>query len=169
MQRKKLPMSDTILTDSKLTKKNTAGATPAAGGSHGVRHFLQGRLARVFNRFVLRYAWSRRLFKYAVIHHQGRRSGRSYSTPTSARPTPDGFVVPLAFGTGADWVRNVQAAGGCVIEWKGKEYRLIEPELVDLSAVRSAFSRMERALIPVFGAKQFLRLRHAPASDEKRD
>jgi hypothetical protein len=58
----------------------------------------------------------RRLMKVAVIHHQGRRSGRQYATPTSARPTRDGFVVPMTFGEGADWVRNVQAAGGCVIE-----------------------------------------------------
>ena len=74
----------------------------------------------------------------------------------------------MAFGERADWVRNVQATGGCVIEWEGKEYTLVEPEVVDLAAVRSAFSPIERALIPVFGAKQFVRLRHAPASDEKR-
>ena len=137
---------------------------PASGRSHRIRHFLQGRLTRVINPLVLGNAASRRLFKYAVIHHQGRRSGRPYTTPTSARPTPDGFVVPMAFGERADWVRNVLAAGGCVIEWKGALYTLIDPEVVDLAAIRSAFSPVERALLPVFGAKQFVRLRFAPSS-----
>lgn len=161
-------MADHMLMERKPTKDNAAGEPRAGRPARGIRHVLQGRLTRVFNPFVLRNAWSRRLFKYAVIHHQGRRSGRSYATPTSARPTPDGFVVPMAFGEQADWVRNVQAAGGCVIEWEGKEYRLVQPEIVDLAAVRSMFSPIERALIPVFGAKQFLRLRHAPASDDTR-
>ncbi|HEY7122392.1 MAG TPA: nitroreductase family deazaflavin-dependent oxidoreductase [Ktedonobacterales bacterium] len=160
-------MADHILMDSKQMRDDVVDKSQAARGAHRVRHFLQGGLTRVFNPFVLGHAGSRRLFKYAVIHHQGRRSGRSYATPVSARPTPDGFVVPMAFGERADWVRNVQAAGGCVIEWEGKEYTLTEPEVVDLAAVRSAFSRIERALVPVFGAKQFVRLRHAPASDEK--
>lgn len=143
---------------------HAAGKLPAPGVSHRVRHFLQGRLTRVFNPFVLGHAGSRRRLKYAVIHHQGRRSGRPYATPTSARPTPDGFVIPMAFGEGADWVRNVLAAGGCVIEWEGTEYALVDPEVVDLAAIRSAFSPIERALMPVFGARQFVRLRYAPTS-----
>jgi len=147
---------------------NMADKSPAPGGSHRVRHFLQGRLTRIFNPFVLGHAGSRRRLKYAVIYHQGRRSGRSYATPTSARPTPDGFVVPMAFGEGADWVRNIQAAGGCVIEWEGTRYTLVEPEVVDLAAIRSAFSPLERALMPVFGAKQFVRLRHAPTGSPER-
>jgi deazaflavin-dependent oxidoreductase (nitroreductase family) len=151
--------------------EGTTSGTPApierghaAGGSRSIRHTLMPRLARVINPLVLRNAGCRRLFKYAVIHHQGRRSGRPYTTPTSARPMPDGFVVPMAFGERADWVRNVLSAGGCVIEWKGVEYRMVDPEVVDLAAVRSVFSPIERALLPVFGAKQFVRLRHAPAS-----
>jgi hypothetical protein len=70
----------------------------------------------------------------------------------------------MAFGERADWVRNVLAAGGCMLEWDGAEYRLVEPEVVDLPAVQSAFSPIERTLLPVFGAKQFVRLRYAPTS-----
>ncbi|HKD74462.1 MAG TPA: hypothetical protein VKB76_03165, partial [Ktedonobacterales bacterium] len=103
-----------------------------------------------------------RLMKVAVIHHQGRRSGRAYATPTSARPTSDGFFVPMTFGEGADWVRNVQAAGGCVIEWKGKSYPVGEPEIVDRATARSAFSPLERLFFPFIGIKQFLRLRFVP-------
>lgn len=136
----------------------------ASGSSRNIWLVVPPRLRRAMNSFTLGHAGYRRLFKYAVVHHQGRRSGRSYATPTSARPLPDGFVVPMTFGERADWVRNVLAAGGCVIEWKGVEYKLVDPEIVDLAAIRSAFSPVERALLPVIGVKQYLRLRYAPTS-----
>jgi len=142
---------------------DAAGKPQGISSSLRVRRFLISRMAGFLNPLVLGHAGSRRRFKFAVLHHQGRRSGRAYATPTSARPLPDGFVVPMTFGARADWVRNVLAAGGCVIEWEGTEYPLIEPEVVDLAAIRSAFSRIERMFLPVIGIKQFVRLRHAPA------
>jgi deazaflavin-dependent oxidoreductase (nitroreductase family) len=102
----------------------------------------------------------------AVIHHRGRRSGRSYTTPLAARSTADGFVIPLTFGERADWFRNVQEAGGCMIRWKGVNYPVIEPVVVDWATVRSAFSPIERVMVPLIGIEQFVRLRHAPASSD---
>ena len=152
------------MTPGKQKAAQATGRPSAPGDSHRIRRLLVSPLARVLNPLVLGHAGSRSRLKYAVIHHQGRHSGRPYATPTSARPLPDGFVVPMAFGERADWVRNVLAAGGCVLEWEGIRYRLVDPEVVDLPGVRSAFSPIERALLPVFGAKQFVRLRHAPTS-----
>lgn len=143
---------------------NTPGEPRASGTTHHIRLFLISRMARVINPFLLGHAGNRRLMMVAVIHHRGRRSGRAYATPTSARPTPDGFVIPMTFGEQADWFRNIQAAGGCVIEWRGAEHTMVEPEVVDLAAIRSAFSPLERALMPLIGVKQFVRLRHAPIS-----
>ena len=100
---------------------------------------------------------------FAVINHQGRRSGRSYSTPIGARKTADGFIIPLTFGKQADWFRNVQAAGGCVIRWKDTDYTLVEPEVVDWTTARSAFYPLERVVLPVIGIAQFVQLRNAPA------
>src|SRR5258708_19047468 len=88
---------------------------------------LAGRLTRLLNPFILTRAGSRHS-TFAVLHHRGRRSGRAYATPTSARPTTDGFVIPLTLGKGADWFQNVQAAGECIIQWKGTNYAVIEPE-----------------------------------------
>src|SRR6266849_5085198 len=119
---------------------------------------------RIFNPLTLSLAGSRRLPMLTVIHHQGRRSGRSYTTPLGARPTADGFVIPLTFGQQADWFRNVQAAGGCMIRWKGADYPVIEPEVVDWATARSAFYPVERVLVPLIGIEHFVRLRHAPAS-----
>jgi deazaflavin-dependent oxidoreductase (nitroreductase family) len=116
------------------------------------------------NPLMLSLAGSRRLPMLAVIHHRGRRSGRSYTTPLAARPTADGFVLPLTFGEQADWFRNVQAAGGCMVRWKDVNYPLIEPEAVDFTTVRASFYPAERVLIPVIGIEHFVRLRHTPSS-----
>jgi deazaflavin-dependent oxidoreductase (nitroreductase family) len=119
---------------------------------------------RLFNPLILRLAGSRLLPLFGVIHHQGRRSGRSYATPVAARRTAAGFVVPMTFGERADWFQNVLAAGGCVIRWKGVDYPVVEPEIIDWATARPAFSPVLRVLAPLFGIEQFVRLRHAPTS-----
>ena len=129
-------------------------------------HALLRAGTRRLNPLMLSLAGSRRLPMLAVIHHRGRRSGRSYTTPLSARPTADGFVIPLTFGDRADWFRNVQAAGGCTIRWRGVNYPVIEPVVVDWATARSAFYPVERVVMPIIGIEQFVRLRHAPASSQ---
>jgi deazaflavin-dependent oxidoreductase (nitroreductase family) len=124
--------------------------------------------ARLLNPLMRSLAGSRSLPLFAVIQHRGRRSGRVYATPVGARPTADGFVVPLTFGAGADWFRNVQAGGGCVIRWKGAEYAVVDPEVVDWATARPAFYPVERVLMPLIGIEQFVRLRHAPAGGNDR-
>jgi hypothetical protein len=52
-------------------------------------------LTRIFNRVVLLLAGTRLLPLYGVVEHRGRRSGRLFRTPVVARPTADGFVVPM--------------------------------------------------------------------------
>jgi deazaflavin-dependent oxidoreductase (nitroreductase family) len=129
-----------------------------------MRRSLFGRLTHLLNPFILTRAGTR-LSTFAVLHHRGRRSGRTYATPTSARPTTDGFVIPLTFGKEADWFQNVQAAGGCIIQWKGTKYTMIEPEVIDRVAAGSAFSPLERALLPLIGVELFVHVRHAPTSE----
>ncbi|MBO0778642.1 MAG: hypothetical protein J2P37_07410 [Ktedonobacteraceae bacterium] len=58
----------------------------------------------------------------------------------SGRPTATGFVIPLTFGEKVDWYRNVRAANGCVIEWRGVEYRLIDPQIISPAAALKAFN-----------------------------
>ena len=122
--------------------------------------------SRRLNPFMLSIAGTRRVPMLAILHHRGRRSGRSYTTPLAARPTKDGFILPLTFGEQADWFRNVQAAGGCTVRWKGANYPLVEPEIVDWATVRASFYPLERILVPLIGIEHFARLRHAPASDD---
>ena len=42
----------------------------------------------------------------SVVHHVGRTSGRSYSTPVGAVPIDDGFVIALPYGLSADWLKT---------------------------------------------------------------
>jgi len=123
-----------------------------------------GWLTRRLNPFILTRA-GRRPSTFAVIHHRGRHSGRTYTTPVSARPTPDGFIIPLTFGQRADWFQNIQAAGTCTIQWKGVQYTLVQPAVIDRATARPAFSLIERAFLPLIGVQQCVRLQHAPASD----
>jgi hypothetical protein len=73
----------------------------------------------------------------------------------------DGFVIALTYGTQADWVRNVLAAGGCELVTRGRTYRLVDPEIVH-DETRQAVSRFVRPILRVVGTADFLRLRAAP-------
>jgi deazaflavin-dependent oxidoreductase (nitroreductase family) len=67
----------------------------------------------------------------AVIRHTGRNSGKHYATPVVAVKVPDGIVVPLPYGSGVDWLRNVLAAGSATITDKGHTYHVVRPEVID--------------------------------------
>ena len=139
-----------------------AGAPPSAKAARPARRPVLAFATRLLNPIIVKLAGKRHVRAYAVIEHRGRRSGRSYATPVAARPTTDGFLVPMAFGEQADWFRNVLAAGECVIRWNGAAYHVVEPELIDEATGRQALGRVERMLAPLF-AHQFVRLRYAPS------
>ena len=118
------------------------------------------RATRVFNRLVLPLAGTRLLPLYGVIEHYGRRTGKAFRTPVVVRPIEDGFVVPMPWGERTDWYRNVRAAGGCVIRWKGRDYPMVQPELID-AAAGAAFGAFQRVMMTRLGITRCLRLRHA--------
>ena len=76
----------------------------------------------------------RRLSPLAVIEHQGRRSGRTYTTPLASFRYRDGLLFPLPYGAGTDWCRNVLASGYAVVVRNGQRHRLEHPEVIDLDA-----------------------------------
>ena len=67
---------------------------------------------------------------FGVVVHAGRKSGREYRTPVNVFRDRDGFVIALTYGTEADWVRNVQAAGGCDLITRRRHYELTGPQIV---------------------------------------
>lgn len=102
----------------------------------GVRDALRRFIQRRVNPSTLRSAGTPSS-DYAVITHVGRRSGHVYTTPVSALPFGEDFVIPLPYGAHTDWCRNVLAAGTCTLRWHGQEYLLEQPEVVPRAQVES--------------------------------
>jgi deazaflavin-dependent oxidoreductase (nitroreductase family) len=125
-------------------------------------------MTRLLNPLIARLAGRRHFRMAALVRHVGRRSGRTYQTPVSARRTGDVVIIALTFGNQSDWSRNVRAAGGCSIRLDGNEYVATAPEFLSRQEarpdIRSAFSPVERASLRLLGIRQFLRLRIAPAA-----
>jgi deazaflavin-dependent oxidoreductase (nitroreductase family) len=121
-------------------------------------------LAHLVNPLVMRLAGTRWLPLYGVVEHRGRRSGKLFRTPVVVRAVPDGVVIPMPWGEGTDWCRNVRAAGGCVVRWKGRAYAMVQPQVIDADEARAAFPAVQWAGMRRFGIRQCLRLRAAPAA-----
>lgn len=70
---------------------------------------------RIFNKHVLNPLMlnlaGRKHWYASVIRHTGRRSAKIYATPVVADRVPDGFILPLPYGTDVDWLRNLLASG----------------------------------------------------------
>ena len=122
-------------------------------------------VARVVNPLVLRFAGGRHMPVLGVLHHRGRRTGREYATPLGIRPAASGgFVMPLTFGEAAGWYRNIRAADSCVITWRGSDYTVAGPVIVDRAAALAAFPRYERLALRLVGIEQFVWLRDVPSA-----
>jgi deazaflavin-dependent oxidoreductase (nitroreductase family) len=118
-------------------------------------------VARAVNPVVKSIAGRRWMPIVGILHHRGRISGREYATPLGMRPMGDGFVMARTFGEDAAWYRNVLAAGGAVVTYRGTDYTLVEPGLIDYATAAPAFPRYERLQFRLIGINEFLRLRLA--------
>jgi deazaflavin-dependent oxidoreductase (nitroreductase family) len=122
-------------------------------------------LSHVLNPLMMLFAGTRLMPLYGVIQHVGRRSGKAFRTPVVVRRTEDGFIVPMPWGEGTDWFRNIRAAGGCVIRWKGRDYAMVEPEVIDAAGAQAAFNGAMQAGMTRFGIKQVAHLRFATSTE----
>ena len=106
------------------------------------------RVNRVFTNPVLgTVAWL--VPPLAIVHHVGRKSGKSYRSPVVAIPSTRGFVIPLTYGRDVDWARNVVAARGFELERMGRRVRLTKPRIVDFEKAAPHLPALVR---PVFKA-----------------
>jgi deazaflavin-dependent oxidoreductase (nitroreductase family) len=135
-------------------------ADPAAPRGHDPIR----RLIAVTNPILRPLAGTRWFRLWGVVLHTGRKSGKPYATPIVVRPHGDGFVIPMPFGERTNWANNVIAAGGATIRWAGREHRVTNPRIVDSTEALSAFSGIQRALLPRFGIARFLQLTEVPAA-----
>jgi deazaflavin-dependent oxidoreductase (nitroreductase family) len=99
------------------------------------------------------------------IVHRGRRSGRSYRTPVAVFRRPGGVAIALTYGPNAEWVQNVLAAGGAVLERGHRQTRLTNPRIV-LDPARSFVPPLVRAALLLLDTDVFLLLDTSLASQE---
>lgn len=99
----------------------------------------------------------------AVVHHVGRSSGTEYRTPVTpigAGPD-DEFVVGLPYGSQADWVRNVLAAGTARVTYDGATWTVDRPEVIPATEVAGRMKPSERLVGQLFGVGECLRVHRA--------
>jgi len=93
-----------------------------------------------------------------LVVHRGRRSGRTYQTPVNTFPTADGYVIALTYGAGnTDWVKNVQAAGGCELRTRGRVVQLDAPRVYH-DETRREIGSPHRQVLRLIGVADFLSL-----------
>jgi deazaflavin-dependent oxidoreductase (nitroreductase family) len=140
-----------------------APATPEPVPPAPVVRIVMRPMTKLLNPLIAVLAGRRHFRMAALVRHVGRRSGRPYLTPVSARRAGDVVLIALTFGNESDWSRNVRAAGGCSIRLEGNDYEATQPEFLSREEakpyIRSAFGPLERAGVRMLGIRQFMRLR----------
>jgi deazaflavin-dependent oxidoreductase (nitroreductase family) len=97
----------------------------------------------------------------AIIEHTGRKSGKAYRTPIGVTPHGDDFITMLVYGTKADWLQNVLAAGSATIVFEGDTYEVEHPEVVPISSV--TLDPNDEKFVKLFGISECLRVHKVPA------
>ena len=115
-------------------------------------------LARFNRRFTNRFfrLFAGRLPPWVIMQHRGRRSGRTYEVPLAAFRIDGGFVFALTYGSGADWVRNVLAAGECEIVRGGAVHSLSNPRLIPAAEGLGFTNRAVQLVLRVIHCDEFL-------------
>jgi len=93
----------------------------------------------------------------ALVIHKGRRTGHEYQTPVMVFAVGDGFIIALTYGPATDWVRNIEAAGGCELRTRGRVLQAGSPRVYHDEA-RRGIRPLERQVLRALGVADFLSL-----------
>jgi deazaflavin-dependent oxidoreductase (nitroreductase family) len=122
-------------------------------------------MSAMLNPLVATLAGRRYFPLVAQIQHVGRRTGKPYLTSVGASVRDGAVLIPLTFGNGSDWARNVRAAGRCSVRLNGTVYHAMSPQFLDAAhataPIRAAFGPVERVMFRMLGIEQFMRLQLA--------
>lgn len=99
---------------------------------------------------------------FGVITHHGRRSGRIYRTPINLFRRGDAYLFLLTYGSDAQWVQNILAAGTCTLRTRGRDIVLVQPELIHDPGLRLASPFVRFVERHIAGANEILRMKAAP-------
>ncbi len=116
----------------------------------GFRRFLKS-----YNAFTRRISGARGS-TLGLLTHVGRRSGRSYQASLGVTRYGDGFLVPLTYGPGTDWYRNLVAAGCGTLAWQGRTHHVERPELVSGPKPMRAWPLASRIMLLLLDVHAFV-------------
>jgi hypothetical protein len=89
------------------------------------------------------------------------RPASTYHTPINVFRRGDACFFFLTYGSDAQWVKNVLAAGSCSLETRGRVVELVEPELITDPELRPAPPVVRFVERRMAGVTQYLRMRSA--------
>jgi deazaflavin-dependent oxidoreductase (nitroreductase family) len=101
----------------------------------------------------------------SIVRHRGRISGTEYETPVGVVADGEAFLVALPYGSRAQWLRNVLAAGSATLVHEGATYRVDRPELIAMATVADRFPASDRRGFRWLSVEDCLRLRNAEPED----
>ena len=148
-----------MIARSETTPFGQEGRAPLFGGA-------LWRGARRTHRLLLPLAGRRWNPIFAVVEHRGRKSGRLYRAPVAARRVDGGFVISVAFGAQVDWHKNLVAARGGAIRWKGTEYPVGAPRHIGLEEGISTFNPVQRFFLRIGRVNGYIRVDDVKANAE---
>jgi deazaflavin-dependent oxidoreductase (nitroreductase family) len=106
---------------------------------------------------------ARKLPYFGVVTYPGRKTGNIYHTPINVFRRGETYVFFLTYGSEAQWVKNVIAAGSCALETRGRVVQLIEPHLITDPELRPAPLLVRFVERRLAGVTQYLQM-HAASS-----
>lgn len=101
-----------------------------------------------------------RLPDFALLTYVGRKSARRYTTPINVFEHDGTYVFALTYGHDVQWLKNVLAAGSCEIRTRGRNVRLVDPELFE-DPSRRFVSAPARFILRLTNVTEFVRMRAA--------
>lgn len=102
---------------------------------------------------------------WARVTHRGRTSGKQYTIPVAiVAATADRFVIGLPWGPNTNWVKNVVAAGGCTVTYRGHDEAVTAPQVIDTVAARELASGFRRVIVGRGRFPAFLQLSRPAAA-----
>jgi deazaflavin-dependent oxidoreductase (nitroreductase family) len=110
-------------------------------------------VVRYLNPVIRRVA--HRLPGFCVATYRGRTSGRVYRIPLNVFRRGNRYVFALTYGPDVQWVMNVQAAGRCDIETRGRRVVLVRPRM-EVDPKAGAMPIPVRQFLRLSGVDHFL-------------
>lgn len=105
---------------------------------------------------------------FGVVTHLGRRSGTIYRTPVNVFRRGTTYLFILTYGSDAQWVRNIMAAGTCSVRTRGRDVVLVDPELISDPGLRLAPGPARFIERHLAGASEILRMQTTPKESTSR-